>query len=266
MMRADNWETYEEAELPQVVDQRNKKVPWTQIERWWEKNVGTPRGKQAIRSKMERWQLKEKVRELTARQSVQHAEDGPPLPRRVEGGLGKDRVLGVRSPSLVGKPYRKAKRLKRRSEWSVPSSPEPMSVVKTPSKSLLRESDRRVEQAGGTQMPGIKIPEPTVSIPTGKDDSSLREPVKQSISLAKPPSKSLRRESNQGRRQASAIGIPAPATPSTSGGKVSNLREPVGRASEKPKKESRNDDYGLIKLCAAYLTRQSDSSSFCNTR
>jgi hypothetical protein len=253
--------------LAQGVDQRNKKVPWRQVERWWRKNVGAPRGKQAIRSKMERWQLKEKVRELTARQSVQHAEDGLPLPRRVEGGLSKDRVLGVCSPSLVGKPYRKAKRLKRWSEWSVPLSPEPMSVVKTPSKSLLRESDRRVEQAGCTQMPRIKIPEPTVSIiPAGKDDSSPREPVKQPISPAKPPSKSLRRESNQGRRQASAVRIPAPATPSTSGGEVSNLREPVGRASEKPMKESRNDDYGLIKLCAAYLTRQSDSSSLCNTR
>jgi hypothetical protein len=42
MPRGADWEKYEEAELPQVAAQRNKKVPWTDVERWWRKNVGTP--------------------------------------------------------------------------------------------------------------------------------------------------------------------------------------------------------------------------------
>ncbi|KAH2708737.1 hypothetical protein KXW29_006889, partial [Aspergillus fumigatus] len=85
---------------------------------------------------MERWQMKEKIRELSAHQSVHQAEGAPSAPRRVEDGLGKIKVLGVRSLSLVSKP-RKAKRLRRRSEWSVPSSPEPMAIVKGPLKRLL---------------------------------------------------------------------------------------------------------------------------------
>ncbi|KAF4215272.1 hypothetical protein CNMCM5878_008312 [Aspergillus fumigatiaffinis] len=61
----------------------------------------------------------------------------------------------------------------------------------------------------------------------------------------------LLRQLSEGRSQLSAIGIPAASTPITSWGKVLNLREPVRQATEK---ESRNEDYGLIKSCVDYLT------------
>jgi hypothetical protein len=149
MPRGEDWSNYKEGKLPQVIKQRNKKVSWANVERWWRKHVGTPRGAQSIRSKIERWQMKEMIRELSAHQSVYWAEGAPSVPRRVEDGLGKSKVLGVRSLSLVGKP-RKAKRLRRQSKWSVPLSPELMAIVKGPSKRLLQESDQPVEQAGCT--------------------------------------------------------------------------------------------------------------------